>query len=233
MSQIRHLSLPVLQQRLDQEFNGHGPSIATLKRWAAAGLLDTARQYEQGKDGRSHRVKFDLAIAKRLILARWHPRQEAAGAPGAWQGAGSVTEATGPTSGQRATSTAESDPMPPAIPMLTLPAADFQAMHDQMHRLSVQVEQMMGSLREIQRDASDFRVARMALMRKYDESNAMQLQLIAELKSNRGGGAEARGGDSILELSRIAAGISRLTDRVAGLEAKLEEAGSATSQRRF
>ena len=232
MSQIRYLSLPALQQRLDQEFNGHGPSIATLKRWAAAGLLDTARQYEHGKDGRSHSVKFDLAVARRLILARWHPRQDAEGAPGASLAAGSVTAALGPTGGERATRTTESDPTPPAIPMLTLPAADFQAIQDQMHSLSEQVQQMMGSLREIQRDASDFRVARMALMRKYDESNAMQLQLIAELKSNRGGGAEGRGGDSILELSRIAAGISRLTDRVGGLEAKLEEASSTASQRR-
>jgi len=232
MSQIRHLSLPALQQRLDQEFNGHGPSIATLKRWAAAGLLDTARQYEHGKDGRSHRVKFDLTVAKRLILARWDPRQRAEGAPGALQGAGSLAGASGPTGGQRPASAGECDPAPPTTPMLSLPAADFQAMQDQMHRLSEQVERMMGSLREIQRDASDFRVARTALMRKYDESNAMQLQLIAELKSNRGGGAEGRGGDSILELSRIAAGISRLTDRVAGLEAKLEEIGSTASQRR-
>ena len=232
MSQIRHLSLPALQQRLDQEFNGHGPSIATLKRWAAAGLLDTARQHEHGKDGRSHRVKFDLGVARRLILARWHPRQEAEGAPGGPQGPASETRALGPTGGRRAASAAESEPTPPALPMLSLPAADFQTMQDQLHRLNEQVQQMMGSLREIQRDASDFRVARMALMRKYDESNAMQLQLIAELKSNRGGGTEGRGGDSILELSRIAAGISRLTDRVAGLEAKLEEAGSAASQRR-
>ncbi|WP_027477413.1 hypothetical protein [Curvibacter gracilis] len=233
MSQIRYLSLPALQQRLDQEFNGHGPSIATLKRWAAAGLLDTARQYEQAKDGRSHRVKFDLVIARRLILARWHPRQEAEGAPGGGHGSAAVTEPPGPTGGQGGAGPAMSEPSPTAIPMLTLPAADFQAMQDQLHRLSEQVQQMMGSMREIQRDASDFRVARMALMRKYDESNAMQLQLIAELKSNRGGGAEGRGGDSFLELSRIAAGISRLTDRVAGLEAKLEEPSSTASQRRF
>lgn len=105
--------------------------------------------------------------------------------------------------------------------MITLPASEVLALQEQVLKLSEQVQMMMGSLREIQRDASDFRVARMALMRKYDESNAMQLQLIAELKSSRGGSTEGRGGDSILELSRIAAGISRLTDRVAGLESKL------------
>jgi len=32
----------------------------------------------------------------------------------------------------------------------------------------------------------------MALMRKYDEANALQLQLIAELKSNRGDGSEGK-----------------------------------------
>lgn len=108
--------------------------------------------------------------------------------------------------------------------MIALPLADFQALQAHIQQLGEQVQLAMGSLREIQRDASDFRVARMALMRKYDESNAMQLQLIAELKSNRGGNADAKGGDSILELSRIAAGISRLSDRVAGLELKLDEA---------
>lgn len=116
--------------------------------------------------------------------------------------------------------------------MVALPAEDFQAMQHQIQKLSDQVQQAMGSLREIQKDASDFRAARMALMRKYDESNAMQLQLIAELKSNRGGGTEGRGGDSILELSRIAAGISRLTDRIASLEAKLDATAMSTNMRR-
>jgi len=77
MSQTHHLSLPLLQQRLRQEFKGQGPSIATLKRWAASGFLDTAKQHEHGKDGKKHRVKFDFALAKRLILTRWHPRQAA------------------------------------------------------------------------------------------------------------------------------------------------------------
>jgi hypothetical protein len=55
----------------------------------------------------------------------------------------------------------------------------------------------------------------LVLMRKYDESNAMQLQLIAELKSNRGLPVAS---DSMLELSRLAAGISRINDRLGRLE---------------
>lgn len=220
MSQTRHLSLPALQHRLDQEFNGHGPSIATLKRWAAAGLLDAARQHQQDKDGRNHRVKFDLAVARRLIHARWHPRQ-ADGPSGTALAAPIAADEHDTAEPRVAQMISAPEQAPPAAPMITLPAAELVALQEQVLRLSEQVQSMMGSLREIQRDASDFRVARMALMRKYDESNAMQLQLIAELKSSRGGSADGRGGDSILELSRIAAGISRLTDRVAGLESKL------------
>ena len=219
MSQTRHLSLPAVQHRLVQEFNGHGPSIATLKRWAAAGLLDAARQHQQNKDGRNHRVKFDLAVARRLILARWHPRQ--ALGPAATDLAAPITADETDAAKPRSTQIRASEQALPATPMITLPASEVLALQEQVLKLSEQVQMMMGSLREIQRDASDFRMARMALMRKYDESNAMQLQLIAELKSSRGGSTEGRGGDSILELSRIAAGISRLTDRVAGLESKL------------
>lgn len=219
MSQKRLLSLPALQECLNQELDNLGPSIATLKRWAATGLLDAARHHEPAKSGHSQRVRFDLATARRLILARWSPRRDA-GAPMAGQDAAKPGEGHSPSGNQALAAHASAQV---AAPMVALPLADFQAMQAHIQRLGEQVQQAMGSLREIQRDASDFRVARMALMRKYDESNAMQLQLIAELKSNRGGSTDGRGGDSILELSRIAAGISRLSDRVASLEMKLDE----------
>lgn len=220
MSQIRLLSLPALQECLNQELDNRGPSIATLKRWAATGLLDAARHHEQAKRGHSQRVRFDLATARRLILARWNPRPGAA-TPMSRQEEIRLRESLQPSEMQPLAAPPQTEAAPP---MIALPLADFQALQAHVQQLGEQVQQAMGSLREIQRDASDFRVARMALMRKYDESNAMQLQLIAELKSNRGGNADAKGGDSILELSRIAAGISRLSDRVAGLELKLDEA---------
>jgi len=220
MSPKRLLSLPALQECLNLELDDQGPSIATLKRWAATGLLDAARHHEQAKSGHKQRVKFDLATARRLILARWRPRRDA-GAPMDKHEVIKLRDSHQPSEKQAMAEPPTTEATPP---MVALPLADFQAMQAHIQQLGEQVQQAMGSLREIQRDASDFRVARMALMRKYDESNAMQLQLIAELKSNRGGNADAKGGDSILELSRIAAGISRLSDRIASLEMKLEEA---------
>lgn len=227
MSQKRLLSLPALQECLNQELDNRGPSIATLKRWAATGLLDAARHHEQAKSGHIQRVRFDLVTARRLILSRWSPRRDA-GAPMVKLEAVKARDGLQPSERQATAAPSRTEAAPP---MIALPLADFQAMQAHIQQLGEQVQQAMGSLREIQRDAADFRVARMALMRKYDESNAMQLQLIAELKSNRGGNAEAKGGDSILELSRIAAGISRLSDRIAGLESRLNEATLPTRLR--
>jgi hypothetical protein len=229
MSPIRYLSLPALKERLDQEFEGSAPSIATLKRWAASGVLNGARQTNAGRDGREHRVKFDYIAAKRIILTRWHTRQESA--------------STGSNTPSVATESIDSHHVPGINPvdgqaeppdanvtdLMAVPLAEIAAVQAKLQQLTDQFDIMTGLLREIHRDASELRAARTTLMRKYDESNSMQLQLIAELKTNRGG--DSRGGDSILELSRISAGISRLSDRVAGVELALEEVSQKPPRR--
>lgn len=113
--------------------------------------------------------------------------------------------------------------------LLAVPRAEFESVQMRLLQLAEQFDTMTSLLREIHRDASELRAARTTLMRKYDESNSMQLQLISELKSNRGG--DSRGGDSILELSRISAGISRLSDRIAGVESAIEDLARNPSRR--
>lgn len=221
MSPNRYLSLPTLKVRLDQELEGSAPSIATLKRWAASGVLNGARQTSTGKDGRVHRVKFDYIAAKRIILARWHPRQESISTDRNTRTVALESVGSHLVSGIDQGSGHSSQPIANVMDVMAIPLAEFTAVQAKLQHLTDQFVIMTALLQEIHRDASELRAARTTLMRKYDESNSMQLQLIAELKTNRGG--DSRGGDSILELSRISAGISRLSDRVAGVESALEE----------
>lgn len=229
MSPNRYLSLPALKERLDRDLEGSAPSIATLKRWAASGVLNGARQTSAGKDGREHRVKFDYIAAKRIILARWHNRQDSTSPDlqtprASSEGVGShLISELNPVCGHAAPPNAN------AMDLMTVPLAEFAAIQEKLQHLTDQFDIMTGLLREIQRDSSELRVVRTTLMRKYDESNSMQLQLISELKTNRGG--DSKGGDSFLELSRISAGISRLSDRVAGVESALEEVSQKLPRR--
>jgi len=228
MSPNRYLSLPALKERLDRDLEGSAPSIATLKRWAASGVLNGARQTSAGKDGREQRVKFDYIAAKRVILARWHTRQDSTQQDrhtprASSEGVGSFISGINPVCGHAAPPNAN------AMDLIAVPLAEFLAVQAKLQHLTDRFDILTGLLREIQRDSSELRVVRTTLMRKYDESNSMQLQLIAELQTNRGG--NSKGGDSFLELSRISAGISRLSDRVAGVESALEEVSQKLPRR--